>query len=106
MLVDGDNNSLVEKQSLLMILIKKRKHFRGFSPIILIIIFSNIVNFLLKIQDTQLFSGNSDSLVLEPNSEMCLDLNFVPRSCEKVVIVPDTNCIKSAMLDMPSSGSF
>ena len=39
-----------------------------------------------------------------------LDLNFVPSPCEKVVIVPDTNFITSAirkfMMDIPSRSSF
>ena len=49
-------------------------------------------------------------MVLEPNSENCLDLTFAAPLCEKVIIVPDTSNIKSAirkfMLDMPSSGGF
>ena len=49
-------------------------------------------------------------IVLEPNSENCLDLIFAALPCEKVIIVPDTNYITSAirkfMLDMPSPGSF
>ena len=49
-------------------------------------------------------------LVREPNSENCLDLIFAATSCEKVITVPNTNYITSAirklMLDMPSSGSF
>ena len=31
--------------------------------------------------------------VREPNSENCLHLIFDESPCEKVVIVPDTNCI-------------
>ena len=49
-------------------------------------------------------------LVRDPNSENCLDLIFAAPSCEKAIIVPDTNYITSAirkfMLDMPSPGSF
>ena len=49
-------------------------------------------------------------IVREPNSENFLDLIFAASSCEKVILVPDTNYITSAtrkfMLDMPSSGSF
>ena len=45
-----------------------------------------------------------------PNSENCLDLIFAAPPCEKVIIVPDTNYIISAirkfMLDMPSPGRF
>ena len=43
-------------------------------------------------------------------SELCLDLIFVASPCEKMIIVPGTNYITSAitkfMLDMPSPGSF
>ena len=46
-------------------------------------------------------------IVREPN---CLDLIFAASPYEKVIIVPDTNYITSAirkfMLDMPSPGSF
>ena len=49
-------------------------------------------------------------VVREPNSENCLDLSFAAPPCEKIIIVPDTNYITSAiskfMLDMPSPGSF
>ena len=49
-------------------------------------------------------------IVREPNSENCLDLTFAAPPCEKVIIVPDTNYITSAirkfMLDIPSPGSF
>ena len=49
-------------------------------------------------------------LVLEPNSENCLDLIFVAPPCEKVIFVSDENFITSAirkfMLDMQSPGSF
>ena len=49
-------------------------------------------------------------IIQEPNQENCLDLIFVPSPCEKVVIVPDTDCITSdirkLMLDMPNPGSF
>ena len=49
-------------------------------------------------------------LVWEPNFENCLDLIFAAPPCEKVIIVPDTNYITSAirnfMLDMPSPVSF
>ena len=45
-------------------------------------------------------------MVQEPNSESCLDLTSVPSPCEKVVIVPDTYYITSAirkfMLDWAS----
>ena len=45
-------------------------------------------------------------LVREPNSGSCLDLIFAAPPCEKVIIVPDTNYITSAirkfLLDMPS----
>ena len=48
--------------------------------------------------------------VREPNSENCLDLIFAAPLCEKVIVVPDTNYVRSAirkfMLDMPSPGSF
>ena len=49
-------------------------------------------------------------LVWEPNSENCLDLIFLVFPYEKVIIVPDTNHITSAirkfMLDMQGPGSF
>ena len=49
-------------------------------------------------------------VVWERNSENCLDLSFASPPCEKVIIVPDTNYITSAirkfMWDMPSPGSF
>ena len=49
-------------------------------------------------------------IVREPNSENCLDLIFAKPPCEKVIIVPDTKYITSAirkfLLDMPSPGSF
>ena len=51
-----------------------------------------------------------NDVVREPNSEDCLDLIFVASPCEKVIIVPDTNYITSAirqfMLDMSSPGSY
>ena len=50
------------------------------------------------------------TIVKEPNAENCLDLISAAPPCEKFIIVPDTNCIISAirkfMLDMPSPGSF
>ena len=53
---------------------------------------------------------NTPEIVGEPNSENCLDVIFAAPVCEKVIIVPDTNYITSAirkfMLDMPSPGSF
>ena len=49
-------------------------------------------------------------LVLEPNSENCLDLIFATPPCEKVFVVSDTNyitpAIRKLMLDMSSPGSF
>ena len=49
-------------------------------------------------------------LVRELNSENCLHLIFASPPCEKVIIVPDTNYITSAirkfLLDMPSPGSL
>ena len=52
----------------------------------------------------------SSVLVLEPNSENCLDLIFAAPPCENVIVVPNTNYITSAirkfMLNMPSPGSF
>ena len=49
-------------------------------------------------------------IVREPNPDNCLDLTFVASSTEKVITVPDTNYITSAirkfMLDMPSPGSY
>ena len=49
-------------------------------------------------------------LVREPNSENCLDLIFAAPPCEKVIIVPETNHITSAirkfLLDMLSPGKF
>ena len=46
-------------------------------------------------------------LFLESNSENCLDLIFVSSPSEKVIIVPDTNYITSAMITfIPSPGSF
>ena len=49
-------------------------------------------------------------MVREPNSENCLDSIFVSPPREKVVILPDTNCITFAirkfMLDMPSVDGF
>ena len=49
-------------------------------------------------------------LVQEANSENCLDFIFAAPLCKKVIIVPDTNYITSAirkfLLDMPSPGSF
>ena len=46
------------------------------------------------------------NLVRDPNSENCLDLIFAAPPCEKVITVPYTNYIISAirifMLDMPS----
>ena len=52
-----------------------------------------------------------DTLITrEPTSENCLDFIFAAFLCEKVIIVPDTNYITSAitkfMLDMPSPGSL
>ena len=45
-----------------------------------------------------------------PDSENYLDLIYVAHLCEKVIIVPDTNHITSAIrnfiLDMPNPGSF
>ena len=34
-------------------------------------------------------------LIIEPNSESCLDLIFAVLPCDKVIIVPDTNYITS-----------
>ena len=49
-------------------------------------------------------------LVQEPNSENYLDSVFVVSPSEKVLILPDTNYITSAirkfMLDMQSPGKF
>ena len=64
-----------------------------------------------KLPEKFLPSGSASVfIVLEPNSEDCLDLIFAAPPCEKVIIVPDTNYITSAirkfMLDMPSSGSL
>ena len=51
-----------------------------------------------------------NEVVREPNSENCLDLIFDAPFREKVIIVPDTNYITSAIrrfiLEMPSPGSF
>ena len=51
-----------------------------------------------------------DLLVLEPNSENCLDLNSVAPPCDKVICIPDntyiTLAIRKFMLDMPRPGSF
>ena len=51
-----------------------------------------------------------DTLVREPNSENFSGLIFKAPPCEKVIIVPDTNYITSAirkfMLDIPVAGSF
>ena len=49
-------------------------------------------------------------IVREPHSENCFYLIFAAPPCEKVIIIPDTNYVTSAirkfMLDMPSPGSF
>ena len=36
-------------------------------------------------------------IVREPNSENCLDLILVVSPCEKVIIIPDTNYVTSAI---------
>ena len=42
--------------------------------------------------------------------DLIIDLIFVPSPCEKVVIVPNTNCITSAirkfMMEIPSPASW
>ena len=59
---------------------------------------------------TSHFFFKISKIVREPNSENCLDLIFAAPPCEKVIIVPDTNYITSAirklMLDMPGPGGF
>ena len=64
----------------------------------------------LEIDEISYILYNFTAIVREPNFENCLDLIFAAPPCEKVIIVPDTNYITSAirkfMLDMPSPGSF
>ena len=61
------------------------------------------------VQPLQSMSEESH-LVREPSSENSLDFIFAATPCEQINIVPDTNCISSAirkfMLDMPSPGIF
>ena len=64
-----------------------------------------------KLREKFLPSGSASVfIVLEPNSENCLNSIFAASPCEKIIIVPDANYITSAirkfMLDMPSPGSF
>ena len=65
---------------------------------------------IIYIDSNDFFKHFNSLSVREPNSENCLDLMFAALPCEKVIIVPDTNYITSAiiefMLDMPSAGSL
>ena len=63
-----------------------------------------------EVQTLKILPSYDKEVVREPKSESCLDLIFASPPCEKVIIVPDTNYMTSAirkfMLDLPSPGSF
>ena len=48
-------------------------------------------------KSTQFFLKTRSLIVQEPNSENCLDFIFVAPPYEKVIVVPDTNYITSAI---------
>ena len=71
---------------------------------------AQFVSAMLEIERHVLNKIKPMSDFVSPGAKLYLDLIFVASHCEKVVIVPDMNCMKSSvrklMLDTPGPGSF